>query len=707
MTVAIQLADVERPLALFAQGISGRPYRIQPEDAFEGVAERLPGAALHDPSTLYLPDTFALYGERAANVGGLRLTALHQLGYAEFGSHAFAIEIARARCAALARRTPPESGPRVSDLSLLYGHFPLPGLARALFQIIEATRIDHAMLRRYPGIRPHYARFAAREARGRTGPVLGLAGLFDALILHGLGTPSAALEARDVTGVLAPLLEHLGDLQRADADVYTSSSAMTHCYALLEPWADNAAPFEAPERPVIHGDPPLEWLQRQFRVQQWEEELEGLNELLDEALGELDPSTPDGPHGGVVPSLPAGPEGAPADVPASAARTAGGAPRPADLASNASPRSQEDARDALRRRIEMEHAALRSALGAPAHTAPSFLYDEWDAPAQRYRRAWCRLFEIPLDTLGTTPPALSKAAAPLREAVRRRFEHLRPQAFSRTRKVLEGHELDWDQLIAYRVDRHHTASPDERVYQRRDRTTRDVSALFLVDLSASTDDPVESLAAEPGAPIDSDAEAPNLRDPFDDDPFLWSLETAAERPPRRRIIDVQRDALLLMADALDRLGDRFGVFGFSGYGRDCVEFYIAKDFNAPWDARALKALAAMEPRRSTRMGPAIRHGARRLKRAGGALKVLIILSDGFPQDCDYGPDRGSHDYGVADTAQALREAERAGIETFCITVDRSGHDYLKRMCDERRYLVIDEIETLPVALSRVYEALTG
>ena len=177
-------------------------------------------------------------------------------------------------------------------------------------------------------------------------------------------------------------------------------------------------------------------------------------------------------------------------------------------------------------------------------------------------------------------------------------------------------------------------------------------------------------------------------------------------PPRRRIIDVQREALLLMADALDRLGDRFGVFGFSGYGRDCVEYYVAKEFSEPWTARSLKALAAMKPRRSTRMGPAIRHSTRKLARAGGALKVLVVISDGFPQDCDYGPDRGSHDYGVADTAKALREAEQAGVSTFCITVDRSGHDYLKRMCDEARYMVIEDIETLPAALSKVYAALT-
>ena len=89
------------------------------------------------------------------------------------------------------------------------------------------------------------------------------------------------------------------------------------------------------------------------------------------------------------------------------------------------------------------------------------------------------------------------------------------------------------------------------------------------------------------------------------------------------------------------------------------------------------------------------------------MKVLIVISDGFPQDSDYGPERGNHNYGVEDTAKALQEAKQKGIETFCVTVDRSGQDYLRRMCPDARYLVIEEMEDLPDQLSKVYTALTG
>ena len=175
---------------------------------------------------------------------------------------------------------------------------------------------------------------------------------------------------------------------------------------------------------------------------------------------------------------------------------------------------------------------------------------------------------------------------------------------------------------------------------------------------------------------------------------------------KRRIIDIQREAVLLMATALEGLGDRYGVYGFSGYGRDGVEFYVAKELDEPFDQGVMDAVAAMKPKRSTRMGPAIRHAAAKLDSSGGALKVLMIVSDGFPQDHDYGPERGNHEYGVQDTAKALQEAEQRGIETFCVTVDRSGHDYLRRMCPDSRYMVIEETRELPDTLQKAYRQLT-
>ncbi|MFN7643742.1 MAG: VWA domain-containing protein [Burkholderiales bacterium] len=123
-------------------------------------------------------------------------------------------------------------------------------------------------------------------------------------------------------------------------------------------------------------------------------------------------------------------------------------------------------------------------------------------------------------------------------------------------------------------------------------------------------------------------------------------------------------------------------------------------------AERLAAIGA-RLRGSTRMGAAIRHAAAKLRREPASRRLLVVLSDGYPQDSDYGPDRLDIEYGIRDTARALADAERDGVATFCVTVDPAGHDYLGRMCPPRRYRVIDDLPALPEVLAEVYASLTG
>jgi nitric oxide reductase activation protein len=162
-----------------------------------------------------------------------------------------------------------------------------------------------------------------------------------------------------------------------------------------------------------------------------------------------------------------------------------------------------------------------------------------------------------------------------------------------------------------------------------------------------------------------------------------------------------------MCDALHRLGDRHAVWGFSGDGRHQVDFYVAKGFDEGWSATSAAALAGLEPKGSTRTGAAIRHAARQLARQPERMRLLIVVTDGYPQDSDYGPDPQDTEYGLRDTAQAMREAERAGIAVFCVSVDHAAHDYLRRLCPASRYLVIDEVGALPEQLAKVYRRLVS
>ena len=675
-----ELVDVERRLALFAQAISGHAYEVRASDTFSGesVGVRADRAALSSKA-LFLPARIGRDANVAGNRRSYRLLALHQLSYREFGTFEFRLAAAFERSGTLRRFADASSAQAVltreSDFDALYRCFALPSLARTLFALIEAHRVDVRMIAAYPGVRADHARAAESELTRRPplDAVVGIHDVLEALVRFTLGAPVDVLAAIDATGALPDILRPAATVRAVDADVYTTIDAVAATYAALDAYGlvpmlidvqgtvDEAA-LDI-ETPSFRGVPPLEWLQREDRLDDWLEELEGLDATLATAA---------------------------IDAPADSADGSAERPPGVDV------RRLTDERDTLARRIEMERTTIRHALGHDDKPASiSFLYDEWDCHAQRYLRGWCRLYERRADA-GDAAAVVELLAriAPHEERVRRQFRQLPLQAYQRTRRVLDGEELDWERTLDYHIDLKRRAVPDERVYQRRDRVTRDVAAAFLIDLSASTDDPV--VKPEP-TPIGDD----------DDDPFWQPSRIDRDTPPPRRIIDVLRDSIALMARALDSHGDAYGVFGFSGYGRDCVEYYVAKEFGDALRGVSLKALVGMRPRRSTRMGPAIRHSAMKLARTGSALKVLIVLSDGFPQDCDYGPDRSDHEYGVADTAKALEEAARAGVQTFCLTVDKSGHDYLKRMCPDDRYMIIEEIEALPDALTKVYQKLTA
>jgi nitric oxide reductase NorD protein len=189
----------------------------------------------------------------------------------------------------------------------------------------------------------------------------------------------------------------------------------------------------------------------------------------------------------------------------------------------------------------------------------------------------------------------------------------------------------------------------------------------------------------------------------DDWQSLWKKRPVVLEPKPRRIIDVTKEALVLMAEALEEIGDAYAMYGFSGQGKDNVEFYHVKSFAEVLSPTVKGRLGAVEPKRSTRMGTAIRHALEKLKDVACRVKLLVVLSDGFPQDMDYGSDRRSITYGLRDTTTALREAERAGVLTFCLTVDKAGHDYLREMCEESRYLVLGDVESLPTELPKVYQ----
>ncbi len=652
------LADNEATLALFCEGIAGRYFHIKASDEFANHRRlSLSGDGTGQSSdTLFLPEALDA-PDRAA----YRVLALEQLGLRECGTFEFRMAHALASIPALAQRYTAPRGltARTGDFHLLFGAFSQPTLAADVFNLLEKGRVLAHLKRTYPGIARHIKRYYA----------------------HNLGLTSASTDPL-VTGqrylwgepvhhpAWYPLARHLDRLAADGMSVYDTCASLVDVYDAIE----GAYVFTetSPYAPQEESLP--DWLNREQRVEEWEDNLEELNMAIAVEMLQAE------------------------DVDAKRGEATDAAVRDADM----DIKTLVDERDTLQRRIDMERSSVQHALGADRGTARSFRYDEWDYLKRRYLVHWCRVFEETLHGEDEDIDQLRDVIREYQPSVQKQLEQIRPTGLQRVSRVQDGDELDLNAIIEARQDIRAGHSPSERFYSRKERMHRDVCAVFLVDLSASTDDPIDPPEPTDWSDYDEDA-SPNLRDPWHE----AAEEEFVDEAPKRKIIDVQREAMVVMAGALDALGDSYGIYGFSGYGKDCVEIFVAKEPDDALSLSTLHAIAAMKPKRSTRMGPAIRHSTHKLMQSGHAMKVLIVISDGFPQDADYGPTRGDHEYALQDTAKALAEAHQKGVETFCVTVDRSGQDYLKRMCPDARYLVIEEMEDLPDQLSKVYTALTA
>ena len=717
----VRFADIQRVLALFTEGLTGRHLHLKPIEVpaaadrsageKQGAAAPAPLPSLRDTGTsvtngiatdganIHLPAEIADFASMRYNHGAYRIAVLHQIGYLQNGTFEFDLKRARLRMDLPAPRPAlaVASGPlarlipqkKVADLERFFATAARPALLRRLFVTLEDLRIDSALARDYPGARDDLDRVLghALAARPQVASLRPLAALMESLLQYSLGASRADLLARDRSGLLPGMLDEATCVQAADAGVYDSARGALAICAMLESLQRRPPHARKPDAAMLADLPPDHSSDAPQEAggeagagdeaEAADDDFEGQSVAF---RGEL---RPDLVYRRMRGGMPAGVTQDAAD---------------ADALDPPVPTDPDDKSAAPTAATADRASAARAASqGEPR----SFLYDEWDYHAERYLKSWCRLYEHRLrgDDFAFLDEARRRNAM-LALQVRRQFSFIRPESWLRVHRTSDGDEIGLDSLIEAVIDRRTGHASDEHLYIRRDRGLREVAAAFLVDMSASTDFPVPDPASAAVAASTAAEHAP----------YVWGRFggpiDAPATLPRRRVIDVAREALALMCDALSTLGDSHAVYGFSGDGRENVEFNLIKEFDETLSPRTWAALAAMQPRRSTRMGPAIRHAAAKLKRQPMRRKVLIIVSDGYPEDRDYGPDRRDREYGIQDTAQALAEAERAGIVSFCITIDPAGHDYLRRMCAENRYLVIDDVTALPAELTKVYRALT-
>ncbi|WP_074856704.1 hypothetical protein [Nitrosospira briensis] len=129
--------------------------------------------------------------------------------------------------------------------------------------------------------------------------------------------------------------------------------------------------------------------------------------------------------------------------------------------------------------------------------------------------------------------------------------------------------------------------------------------------------------------------------------------------------------------------------------------WTLKDFDETGGSLAQRRIAALEPQRYTRAGAAIRHTASLLATCAAEHRLLILLSNGKPNDVDQYEGR----YGVEDMRQAVAEAALQSIHPFCITVDRHAPQYLAGIFGPGRYAVLQHAQLLPVVLVDILRKL--
>jgi hypothetical protein len=289
-------------------------------------------------------------------------------------------------------------------------------------------------------------------------------------------------------------------------------------------------------------------------------------------------------------------------------------------------------------------------------------YPEWDYRAARYKRDWAWVQERALAerNAGEAARITARHRRTLQQ-LKRAMQAQKPTRLAPRRRQLEGEDLDLDAAVCYVVERCGGWLSEATVYRRRVPAQRDVAVILLADLSTS----IMQLVPRGGG----------------------------------RLVDRVRAGILLFAESLDVVGDSYAIGGFCSKYRENVTWYPIKQFDEGLTARVRETVGGLAGRLATRMGAAIRHAVTQFEGVESRRRLLLILSDGRPEDYDDGGDRR---YLQEDTRMAVKEAVAAGVHPFCVTVDRLGQQYLPQIFGKGHYLVLDRIDRLPAKLPEIY-----
>lgn len=313
-------------------------------------------------------------------------------------------------------------------------------------------------------------------------------------------------------------------------------------------------------------------------------------------------------------------------------------------------------RSSVRLKMDLDLAPAEADGDPLAH---GITYPEWDWKKGVYRPDHCRVLAGAAAEEGEDwepDAAMQRRIA----AVRRQFEAMRP------RRLLlhgqpDGDDLDLSALVRSVTDRRAGGQGSERVFTATRAVERDLSMAVLMDVSLSTD--------------------------------AWIGE--------HRVLDVEKGALLALSHGLTACGDEHAIFTFTSRKRTAVTVSTVKAFEERLGPQVVRRISALKPGQYTRMGAAVRHAAKALAKRPHRQRLLLLLTDGKPNDMDYYEGR----YGIEDTRAAIREARQEGLKVFGVTVDGEARDYFPYLFGRGGYAIVPDAERLPTALPAIYRQL--
>jgi hypothetical protein len=660
----IPFRQVAKRVKLFIEGLCGAEVTVTSLPDSIATATARPTVSA-DGRTIAFPTLVRRFSTAEANERWYLVAAAHEAGHLEFGTYRLRLEQLADLLHDVCERYGRSKRAMPDTLAGLFQLYPRPQLAQDLWMVMEDARIEFLLQTEYPGLRRELANMAAATITPRD-PAQGLTVkelIVDGLLRLSTGESVETAVPHAVKEEVLTLWNMCRSVLRAGA---TAEDTVRLAHALYVRMEDLLAPRAEVGR-AIQPDEELRELEG------------GLNESGPLADG-YRPVTNWMYRGAMHPEFikrdqksggPAGKQRLAADL---LAEAGGGSAERSEEEPGAKSGGQEppDRRilaggRSLPARIE-EFLSLnlvdRPMSEATAEEERAVSYPEWDHRIQDYRPNWCRVVERPAEA---GPDECVDAALVTHrsriKSLRRLFEVLRPPAFRRVAAQADGDDLDIDAVVRRAAELRAGLEGDDRLFIRHEKKERDVAVAFLVDVSGSTSRRLDS---------------------------------------GRRVMDVEKESLVLLCESLEAVGDPYGLYAYSGEGRASVEFFTIKEFDDLLGTATAHRLGGLGPRRQNRDGAAIRHASAKLKAREEKTRLLIMLSDGRPLDNDY-----RDEYALEDTKAALREARLSGIDAFCIAIDREADSYVRRMYGDVRFTVIDRVESLPEKLPRIYRRLTS